>query len=110
MYFEKKNIILLFFSSPEWMLRFLGWFKIDARHIFSDPIKLFYSHSNFSELTHIPTELTHVPSVLSITYTVGLRYRNAFEVWGQSNQTFSELSSLLLTLGILQGICESSQM
>lgn len=56
MYFEKKNTTLLFFFySPEEMPRFHGWFKIDARHILSDPIKLFHSHCNFSGLTHIPT-------------------------------------------------------
>lgn len=83
MYFEKKSYSF-FFYSPERMPRFHGWFKIDARHILSDPIKIFHSHSNFSELTHTPT--------------VVLRYRNRFEVWGQNTQTFAELSYLLLTL------------
>lgn len=100
MYFEKKNTILLFFFfffySPEWMPRFHSWFKIDARLILSDPIKIFHSHSNFSELTHIPT--------------VVLRCRNRFETWRQNTQTFAELSYLLLTLRILQDIYKSSQM
>lgn len=78
------------------MPRFHGWFKTDARHILSDPTKLFHSHGNFNELTHIPTAV--------------LRYRNMFEAQGQSTQTFSELSFLLLALRMLQSIYKSRQM